>query len=85
MVASIVDLFGNRPVPNRPPGQRGFNSYSAGNKHYGAGRAFPNMGPVSGSGMQGYAERDNKARARRSAIMNRMKGQMTGNPMNTNL
>lgn len=82
MPASIVDLFGNRPVPNPPPGMRGFNAYAAGNKYYGGGRNFPNMGPVSGTGMGGYAKRDNEGRARKDAIMRRMKGQMSGNPSN---
>lgn len=85
MPGSIVDLFGNKPVPNPPPGMRGFNPYSAGNKFYGAGRSFPNMGPVSGQGMQGYARRDNEAKARQSAIQRRMKGQMSGNPMGGNV
>lgn len=85
MPASIVDLFGNRPVPNPPPGMRGFNSYAAGNKYYGGGRNFPNMGPVSGIGMQGYARRDNEGKARKDAIMRRMKGQMSGNPSNANV
>ena len=85
MAGSIVDLFGNKPVPNPPPGMRGFNSYAAGNKFYGGGRSFPNMGPVSGTGMQGYAQRDNEAKARKSAIQRRMKGQMSGNPMNSNV
>lgn len=77
-MSSIVDLFGNKPKPNAPPGMRGFNAYAAGNKTYGGGRNFPNMGPVSGDAKAGYAERDNKARARKAAIMRRMK-----NPGNT--
>lgn len=86
MASSIVDLFGNKPVPNPPPGMRGFNSYAAGNRTYGGGRNFPNMGPVSGTGKAGYAERDNKAKARKSAIMRRMKAQSSsGNPMNTKI
>jgi hypothetical protein len=67
-----ADLLGNRSVP--------FNSYAAGKKHYGAGRTMPNIGPVGNK--QGYAERDNKAQARKNAIMRRMKGMSTGNPMN---
>jgi hypothetical protein len=85
MPGSIVDLFGNKPTPNLPPGMRGFNSYAAGNKFYGGGRKFPNMGPVSGTGMQGYSERDNSASARKNAIMRRMRGQMSGNPMSSNV
>lgn len=85
MPGSIVDLFGNKPVPNPPPGMKGFNAYSAGNKYYGSGRNFPNMGPVSGTGMQGYSQRDNEAKARKSAIQRRMRGQMSGNPMSSNV
>lgn len=82
---SIVDLFGNKRVPNPPPGMKGFNPYAAGNKHYGGGRNFPNMGPVSGQGMLGYNQRDNEARAKKNAILRRLKGQATGNPMNANV
>lgn len=76
----ISDLFGNKKVPSPSPGSRAFNPYSAGNKHYGAGRPMPNIGPVANP--QGYNERDNKAKARKRAIMRRMKGASTGNPMN---
>ena len=85
MPTSIVDLFGNRRTPNPPPGMRGFNSYAAGNKYYGGGRNFPNMGPVSGQGMLGYSQRDNEAQAKKSAILRRLKSQQTGNPMNKNV
>jgi hypothetical protein len=67
-----MDQFGNRKLPNKPPGFQGFNPYAAGVKHYGAGRSMPNIGPVRG--MQGYNERDNKAKARKSAILRRLKG-----------
>jgi hypothetical protein len=46
---------------------------------------MPNIGPVSGSGQLGYAERDNQAKARKDAILRRLKGQMGGNPMNANV
>lgn len=82
MATSIVDLFGNRKAQNPPPGMRQFNSYAAGNKYYGGGRNFPNMGPVSGQGTLGYAQRDNEAKAKKNAILRRMRGQSTGNPMN---
>lgn len=85
MPASIVDLFGNKPVPNPPPGMKSFNPYAAGNKHYGGGRGFPNMGPVSGQGMLGYNQRDNAASAKKNAILRRMRGQASGNPMNKNV
>lgn len=84
-MAGIVDLFGNKPVPNPPPGMRGFNAYAAGNKYYEGGRPFPNIGPVSGSGRLGYDKRDNEAQAKKNAVLRRLKGQMTGNPMNSNV
>lgn len=80
----IVDKFGNKPVPNPPPGSNtGFNPYAAGNKYYGGGRSMPNIGPVGSP--QGYEERDNRAQARKNAIMRRMKGQNTGNPMDSSV
>lgn len=76
----IVDLFGNSRVPNPPPGQGGFNAYSAGRKYYGGGRSMPNIGPVSN--LLGYAKRDNEAEARKKAVFRRLQGQQSGNPMN---
>jgi hypothetical protein len=76
-----MDLFGNKRTPNPPPGQKAFNPYAAGNKRYGGGRSMPNIGPVANP--QGYNERDNRAQARKNAIMRRMKGQQKGNPMNS--
>ena len=76
---NIADLFGNKPVPSPPPGQKAFNPYAAGNKTYGSGRPIPTIGPVASP--QGYDERDNRARARMNAIQRRMKGSATGNPM----
>lgn len=66
-------------IPDRAPGFKGFNTYAAGTKRYGGGRSMPNIGPVSGMGQGGYKERDNKARARKAAILRRLKGQMSGN------
>lgn len=77
-----MDLFGNRRIPNPPPG-KGFNSYAAGKKHYGAGRSMPNIGPVRH--MLGYRERDNKAKARKSAILRRMESQRSGNFMSPSI
>lgn len=85
MPSSIVDLFGNRRAQNPPPGRGSFNAYAAGNKYYGSGRSFPNMGPVSGQGMLGYNQRDNEAKAKKAAILRRLKGQASGNPMNANV
>lgn len=73
-----MDAFGNRRQPDRPPGFTGFNSYAAGKKYYGGGRSMPNIGHVMGK--QGYDERDNKAKARKNAIMKRLKAQMIGSP-----
>lgn len=78
-------MFGNRRVPNKAPGFTGFNSYAAGSKRYGGGRSMPNIGPVSGSGQAGYNERENKAKARKAAILKRLKGQMSGSPMSPNI
>lgn len=79
----MADLFGNRRVPNPKPGaSSGFQSYAAGAKRYGAGRSMPNIGNVSGTGLQGYAKRDAEAKARKQAIMRRLKAQQSGNPMN---
>ena len=80
---AIADLFGYRPVPPPPPGQKAFNPYAAGYKRYGAGRPMPNLGPVASP--QGYDERDNRAEARKNAIMRRMQGSSTGNPMNSSV
>lgn len=54
-----------------------FTSYAAGGKIYGGGRNAPNVGPVRN--MQGYAERDNKAKGMRAALLRRMKANKTGN------
>lgn len=75
--------FGNRNLPNRRPGMTGFNPYAAGIKHYEGGRNAPNVGPVQD--LQGYNQRDNQARARKNAILKRMKSQPMGNPMNLNV
>jgi hypothetical protein len=76
------NYFGASQVPNKPPGFGGFNPYAAGVKRYGGGRSAPNVGNVSGSGQMGYNERDNKAAARKRALLRRLKGQMSGDPMN---
>lgn len=80
-----MDKFGNRRVPNPPPGFSGFNSYAAGKKIYGGGRSMPNIGQVSGMGQMGYNKRDNEAKARKNAILRRLRGQLSGNPMNANV
>jgi hypothetical protein len=80
-----MDFFGNRRVPDKPPGFRGFNSYAAGRKVYGGGRSMPNIGNVSGEGQAGYNERDNKAAARKKMLLKRLQGQMSGSPMSPNI
>lgn len=80
---NMADLLGNKQSPTQSPGMKAFNPYAAGNKRYGAGRSMPNIGPVSHP--QGYAERDNKAQARKSAILRRMKATGTGNPMDKDI
>lgn len=77
---NLVDWFGNKQVPTPAPGMKAFNPYAAGNKSYGSGRPMPTIGPVASP--QGYDERDNRAQARKNAIMRRMKGSATGDPMN---
>jgi hypothetical protein len=82
----LADIFGNRRIPNPKPGAPiNFNSYAAGDKKYGSGRSMPNIGPVSGMGMMGYANREQRAKARKDAIMRRLKAQQSGNVMNSNI
>lgn len=47
-----------------------FNSYAAGNKVYGAGRPFPNIGAVD---KMGYRERELRTKAKRNAMLRRLK------------
>lgn len=69
--------------PGPGPGMdTGFNPYAAGSRRYGSGRSMPNIGPVSGSGLLGYSQRDNQAKARKDAIVRRLKAQQSGNTMN---
>jgi hypothetical protein len=51
-------------------GGGGFNAYGAGKKHYGSGRPMPTVGKVTDRA--GYTIRDNKAAARRDALMRRL-------------
>lgn len=78
----IADYFGNKSVPNKP-GSKIYNPYAAGGKRYGSGRAMPTLGPVSQP--QGYDERDNRAQARKNAILRRMQGQQSGNPLSSGI
>ncbi len=56
------------------------NPYAVGDKIYGGGRPFPNIGP---SDPMGYKERDARQSARRDAILRRMKANMQGNFMSS--
>jgi hypothetical protein len=58
----------------------GFTPYAAGNKIYGGGRSMPTIGPVDKSG---YRERDAKAKARRNALLRRMKAGQQGRFMSS--
>jgi hypothetical protein len=51
-------------------GGGGFNPYGAGKKHYGSGRPMPTVGKVTNRA--GYTIRDNKAAARRDALIRRL-------------
>lgn len=57
--------------------QKQFLPYAVGNKTYGGGRSFPNLGP---SDPTGYKERDLRHKARRAAILRRLKAKQKGAP-----
>lgn len=56
----------------------GFDAYALGDKMYGAGRPMPNIGATSREGRKGYQARDNRLRARRDALLDRMQAGNTG-------
>lgn len=58
-----------------------FNPFSAGNKVYGMGRNAPNVGPVANR--EGYDERDRMARAKRNAMLRRLKAGQRGRYMSS--
>lgn len=58
----------------------GFNKYAAGNKVYGGGRSNPTSGPVD---KLGYRERDLATRARRNAVLRRLKAKQAGRFMSS--
>jgi len=72
-----VAQYGQQFMPQQMarPAASGFNPYAAGNKHYGGGRSFPTSGSVN---KLGYAERDNKAAARRNAMLQRLQAEQAG-------
>ena len=53
-----------------PKAGGGFNSSFVGKKHYGSGRPMPTVGKVTDRA--GYTMRDNKAAARKDALMRRI-------------
>lgn len=55
-----------------------FQAYAAGNKLYGSGRSAPNIGPVD---KLGYRERDATNRAKRNAMLRRLKANNAKNYM----
>jgi len=61
-----------------PRGKGESNPYAVGNRIYGGSRSFPNIGS---SDPLGYKERDLKARARRNALLRRMKASQKGRYM----
>lgn len=63
-------------MPNNSRVNYDFNSYAAGNKVYGAGRPFPNIGAVD---KLGYRERDLKTKAKRNAMLRRLKANASKN------
>lgn len=56
--------------------------YLVGDKVYGGGRSFPNLGP---SDPTGYKERDLKHKARRSAMLRRLKSSQAGEHQSSNV
>jgi hypothetical protein len=58
-----------------PRSTSSYNPYAVGDKVYGGGRSFPTAGKVD---RQGYKERDAVAKARKDAILRRMKANDRG-------
>lgn len=59
---------------------REYLPFAVGPRIFGGGRMFPTMGPVD---KMGYRERDLKHKARRQAMLNRLKAQQSGNFMSS--
>ena len=60
----------------------GFNQFAAGRKRYGmTGRAAATSGPIGAQGQQGYEDRDQRTRARKQAVLQRMQASQNGNYM----
>lgn len=60
-----------------------FLPYAVGKKVYGAGRSYPNSGPTQDK--LGYKERDKKHKARRAALLRRLKSRQSGNFMSPDI
>lgn len=60
---------------------QGFNPYGAGQKTYGGGRSFPNIGPTSNP--QGYNIRDREGAQKRNAMLRRLKSRQRGKYMSS--
>jgi hypothetical protein len=59
-----------------------YTPYAAGSKKYGFGaRSNPTSGPIGPEGREGYIQRDQLARARRNAILQRMSAAQQKNYM----
>lgn len=61
---------------NKPDG---FNAYGLGGKFYNSGRGMPNIGASGPAGRMGYDERDQRIRAQKQALMERMQAGSAGN------
>lgn len=57
-------------------GGAGYNEYAVGRKFYGGGRSNPTSGPVD---PLGYRERDAVTKARRAAMLKRLRAGFTKN------
>lgn len=68
-------IQGRRYLTGNAGGGGGLNAYSAGATHYGGGRNAPTVGPVDRSG---YIDRDAAIKARRDALLRRLKAAPTG-------
>lgn len=68
----MADLMEQRRkrLSNTKVGGAGYNQFAAGKRSYGTGRPFPNMGKTKD--MSGYQQRDQRAKARRDAVLKRM-------------
>lgn len=58
-----------------------FNPYGAGPKVYGSGRSAPNIGPTGKP--EAYDERDRLGRAKRNAMLRRLKASQRGRYMSS--